>query len=108
MITLYQIVVVVFPKPEELKFRAEKRFQEMGKEVPLDAVNEILGILMINIPRCLAVPFLDLAIHHIYSMNLAANFTFPMSKDMHMADEYFDQVLWIRYLYTIMIKCQTP
>lgn len=41
---LLQIAVVVFPKPEELKSRADKRFKEMGKEVPADAVNEMLGI----------------------------------------------------------------
>lgn len=41
-----QIAVVLFPKPEELKFRAEKRFKEMGKEVPADAVNEMIGILL--------------------------------------------------------------
>jgi hypothetical protein len=37
--------VVVFPRPEELKVRSDKRFKEMGKEVPADAVNEMLGIL---------------------------------------------------------------
>lgn len=41
----FQIAVVVFPKPEDLKFRSIKRFQEMGKEVPADAVNNMLGIL---------------------------------------------------------------
>lgn len=39
-----QIAVVVFPKPEELKIRSDKRFKEMGKEVPADAVNNMLGI----------------------------------------------------------------
>lgn len=45
-VTPNQIAVVVFPKPDELKFRAEKRFNEMGKEVPAEAVNEMLGILL--------------------------------------------------------------
>lgn len=60
-----KIAVVVFPKPEELKSRADKRFKEMGKEVPADAVNEML-----------------------------ANYALPMSKDMPGADEYFDQVIF--------------
>jgi heterogeneous nuclear ribonucleoprotein U-like protein 1 len=36
--------VVVFPSPSELKVRAAKRFKEMGKDVPADAVNEMTGI----------------------------------------------------------------
>lgn len=40
----FQIAVVVFPKPEELKIRSDKRFTEMGKEVPLDALNKMIGI----------------------------------------------------------------
>jgi len=40
----FQIAVVVFPTPEELKIRSDKRFTEMGKEVPLDAVNKMIGI----------------------------------------------------------------
>ncbi|CAL5409752.1 unnamed protein product [Camellia sinensis] len=64
-----KIAVVVFPKPEELKSRADKRFKEMGKEVPADAVNEML-----------------------------ANYALPMSKDMPRADEYFDQGESQRYL----------
>lgn len=43
-----QIAVVVFPEPEELKARAVKRFKEMGKEVPAEAVNEMLGILLVH------------------------------------------------------------
>ncbi|KAI3466638.1 hypothetical protein Pfo_023301 [Paulownia fortunei] len=61
-----KIAVVVFPTAEELKFRADKRFKEMGKEVPAEAVNEML-----------------------------VNYTLPMSKDMPRADEYFDQVLFV-------------
>lgn len=36
---------MVFPRPVELKARTEKRFDEIGKEVPADALNEMLGIL---------------------------------------------------------------
>ncbi|KAL0321200.1 UNVERIFIED_CONTAM: Heterogeneous nuclear ribonucleoprotein U-like protein 1 [Sesamum radiatum] len=38
-----KIAVVVFPTAEELKLRADKRFKEMGKEVPAEAVNQMLG-----------------------------------------------------------------
>lgn len=61
----HKIAVVIFPTPEELKIRAQKRFKEMGKEVPPEAVNEML-----------------------------ANFILPMSKDMRNTDEYFDQVVF--------------
>ncbi|KAJ8630789.1 hypothetical protein MRB53_024112 [Persea americana] len=64
-VNYYKIAVVTFPKPDELKFRAEKRFKEMGKEVPAEAVNEML-----------------------------ANYVLPMSKDMPGADEFFDQVMF--------------
>ncbi|KAL5151281.1 Heterogeneous nuclear ribonucleoprotein U-like protein 1 [Glycine soja] len=37
-----KFAVVVFPKPEELKIRYDKRFTEMGKEVPPDAVNKMI------------------------------------------------------------------
>lgn len=36
---------MVFPRPEELQRRSAERFREMGKEVPADAVNEMLGLL---------------------------------------------------------------
>ncbi|KAG8635334.1 hypothetical protein MANES_16G020600v8 [Manihot esculenta] len=61
----HKIAVVVFPKPEELKFRADRRYKEMGKEVPADAVN-----------------------------NMLANYVLPMSKDMPGSDEFFDQVIF--------------
>ncbi|KAK7246591.1 hypothetical protein RIF29_41460 [Crotalaria pallida] len=61
-----KIAVVVFPKPEELIRRSDKRFKEMGKEVPPDAVN-----------------------------NMIANFVLPKSKDMHQTDEFFDQVMFV-------------
>ncbi|XP_056172042.1 uncharacterized protein LOC115693480 [Syzygium oleosum] len=60
-----KIAVVVFPKPEELKLRSQKRFREMGKEVPADAVNQML-----------------------------ANYALPSSVDMRGSDEYFDQVMF--------------
>ena len=40
---------MIFPKPEELKTRAEKRFKEMGKEVPPEVVGEMLGIHLFQI-----------------------------------------------------------
>lgn len=40
---IQQTAVVVFPSPSELKSRAAKRFGEMGKEVPAEAVNEMTG-----------------------------------------------------------------
>ncbi|XP_043694287.1 heterogeneous nuclear ribonucleoprotein U-like protein 1 isoform X2 [Telopea speciosissima] len=60
-----KIAVVIFPRSEELKFRAEKRAKEMGKEVPAEAVNEML-----------------------------ANYVLPMSKEMPGSDEFFDQVMF--------------
>lgn len=91
---LYQIAVVVFPRAEELKFRADKRFKEMGKEVPAEAVNEMLGILMHNISTHLLVSFCFVVVllWHFDNVNFAANYTLPMSKEMHFTDEYFDQV----------------
>ncbi|PIA55001.1 hypothetical protein AQUCO_00800022v1 [Aquilegia coerulea] len=56
-------VVVVFPKPDVVKVRTEKRLKEMGKEVPAEAVNEML-----------------------------ASYVLPKSKNMRGSDEHFDQV----------------
>jgi heterogeneous nuclear ribonucleoprotein U-like protein 1 len=39
-----QTAVVVFPLPSELESRMAKRFSEMGKEVPAEAVNDMTGI----------------------------------------------------------------
>ncbi|XP_068497042.1 uncharacterized protein [Phaseolus vulgaris] len=61
-----KIAVVVFPRPEELKIRSEKRSTEMGKEVPLDAVNKMI-----------------------------ANYVLPESKDMPRSDEAFDEVMFV-------------
>ncbi|XP_055805187.1 uncharacterized protein LOC129874004 [Solanum dulcamara] len=58
-----KVAVVIVPTPEELKLRGEKRFKEMGKEVPAEAVNQML-----------------------------VNFVLPTSIDMPRADEYFDEV----------------
>ncbi|CAN6457762.1 unnamed protein product [Victoria cruziana] len=60
-----KIAVVIFPTPQELKHRAAGRFKEMGKEVPAEAVNEML-----------------------------ANYVLPTSKDMPGTDELFDEVLF--------------
>ncbi|XP_068668469.1 uncharacterized protein [Aristolochia californica] len=60
-----KIAVVVFPSTNELKIRAEKRFKEMGKDVPADAVNEML-----------------------------ANYILPRSKNMPGSDELFDEVIF--------------
>ncbi|XP_058749807.1 uncharacterized protein LOC131622786 isoform X1 [Vicia villosa] len=65
--THYQkTAVVVFPIPEELKRRSEQRFKEMGKEVPVDALNSMI-----------------------------ANYVLPKSKNLPHSDEHFDQVLFI-------------
>ncbi|KAK1325837.1 hypothetical protein QJS10_CPA01g01137 [Acorus calamus] len=61
-----KIALVIFPTPDELKFRARKRFTEMGKEVPAEAVNEML-----------------------------ANYVIPTSKDIPGSDELFDQVIFL-------------
>jgi len=57
--------VVVFPPPSELKSRAAKRFDEMGKEVPAEAVNE-----------------------------MTANFVLPLSRDMPDSKEPFNKVIF--------------
>ncbi|KAI3742946.1 hypothetical protein L1987_60645 [Smallanthus sonchifolius] len=61
-----KIAVVAISWPEDLKARSEKRFRETGKDVPAEAVNEMI-----------------------------ANFVLPNSKDMPGTDEYFDQVVYI-------------
>ncbi|KAJ0082474.1 hypothetical protein Patl1_10887 [Pistacia atlantica] len=38
----HKTAVVVLLKPEELKVRSDKRFKEMGKEVPAEAVNNMI------------------------------------------------------------------
>ncbi|KAF0890850.1 hypothetical protein E2562_016012 [Oryza meyeriana var. granulata] len=58
--------VVVFPLPSELKARAAKRFKEMGKDLPADAVDE-----------------------------MTANFVLPLSKDMPDSKEPFDEVIFV-------------
>ncbi|KAM1033332.1 hypothetical protein TB2_036329 [Malus domestica] len=61
-----KIAVVVFPSPEVLSVRSEKRMEEMGKELPAEAVN-----------------------------NMLANFVLPVSKDMRGSDEYFDEAMFV-------------
>ncbi|XLT12060.1 hypothetical protein HN51_057750 [Arachis hypogaea] len=58
-----KIAVVVFPNPEELKVRCDKRFKETGKKVPPDSLK-----------------------------NIIANYVLPKSMDMPNSDEYFDQM----------------
>ena len=43
---MYQIAVVIFPLPSELNSRAAKRFKEMGKDVPAEAVDQMTGIFL--------------------------------------------------------------
>ncbi|XVE51247.1 hypothetical protein DITRI_Ditri02bG0024600 [Diplodiscus trichospermus] len=61
-----KIAVVVFPNPEELERRATKGFEEMGKEVPVDALN-----------------------------NMIANYALPLSKETLGSDEFFDEVKFV-------------
>lgn len=46
-VLLFQIAIVIFPSSEELNARKAKRFEQMGKEVPPDAVNEMIGITLL-------------------------------------------------------------
>eukprot|EP00250_Pteridium_aquilinum_P003933 c14196_g1_i1 orf=194-2332(+) len=61
-----KVAVVVFPNPEELKWRTRARARDMGKEVPEEAFNEML-----------------------------ANFVLPTSKEMRNSVEPFDEVRFI-------------
>nr|CAD1832157.1 unnamed protein product [Ananas comosus var. bracteatus] len=61
----HKVAVVIFPPPNELKFRSEKRFKEMGKEVPAEAINEMI-----------------------------ANYVLPMKKSMPNSNEVFDEVIF--------------
>lgn len=61
-----KVAVVVFPHPEELKRRTLARVKEMGKEVPEDAVNDML-----------------------------ANYVLPNTKGMLNAIEPFDEVCFV-------------
>ncbi|URD73105.1 heterogeneous nuclear ribonucleoprotein U-like protein [Musa troglodytarum] len=60
-----KIAVVVFPTPDELRFRAKKRFKEMGKDVPAEAVTEMI-----------------------------VNYVLPLTKNMHGSNELFDEVIF--------------
>ncbi|KAK1685702.1 hypothetical protein QYE76_046550 [Lolium multiflorum] len=61
-----KIAVVVFPSPSELNSRAAKRFMEMGKDVPAEAVDQ-----------------------------MTVNFFLPQSKDMPGSKESFDEVIFV-------------
>ncbi|CAM0901871.1 unnamed protein product [Alopecurus aequalis] len=61
-----KIAVVVFPLPIELQSRAAKRFKEMGKDVPAEAVDQ-----------------------------MTANFVLPQSKDMPGSKEPLDEVIFV-------------
>lgn len=58
--------VVLFPLPREFKSRAAKRFKDMGKEVPAEAIDQMI-----------------------------ANFVLPLSKDMPGSKEPFDEVIFV-------------
>ncbi|KAJ7968461.1 heterogeneous nuclear ribonucleoprotein U-like protein 1 [Quillaja saponaria] len=66
LLTIGRLLLSYFRSLEELKWRSEKRSREMGKELPDDAVNQML-----------------------------ANFVLPMSKVMPGSDEYFDEVMFV-------------
>lgn len=101
---LFQIAVVVFPKPDELKIRSDKRFTEMGKEVPPDAVNKMIGTVsfffFFHFLYMLSDGFKFIIFLNLQSSNglfilfmvVAANYVLPKSKDMPRSDEFFDQV----------------
>ncbi|KAL5986842.1 hypothetical protein ACLOJK_015176 [Asimina triloba] len=80
-----KIAVVIFPQPDELKNRAQKRFKEMGKEVPAEAVNEIIPLL-----------------------SFSANYVLPVSKDMPRADELFDQTFPLYCTDSCILKVMFP
>ncbi|XP_042385640.1 heterogeneous nuclear ribonucleoprotein U-like protein 1 isoform X4 [Zingiber officinale] len=61
-----KIAVVIFPSQDELRLRAEQRFKEMGKDVPAEAVNEMI-----------------------------ANYILPTTKNMPPSKELFDEVIFI-------------
>ncbi|PNT61942.1 hypothetical protein BRADI_5g23242v3 [Brachypodium distachyon] len=61
-----KIAVVMFPLPSELNSRAAKRFKEMGKDVPAEAVDQ-----------------------------MTANFVLPLSKHMPDTKEPFDEVIFV-------------
>ncbi|XP_038893724.1 heterogeneous nuclear ribonucleoprotein U-like protein 1 isoform X2 [Benincasa hispida] len=76
-----KIAVVVFPKPEELERRSAERFREMGKEVPADAVNE-----MLESQRCLdgmkrALPSESRDSNTSFSKASTAPLVLPSSRD---------------------------
>jgi heterogeneous nuclear ribonucleoprotein U-like protein 1 len=100
-----QIAVVVFPLPSELNSRAAKRFKEMGKDVPAEAVNQMTGIYLagllfsiFNHDICRLVGgfffYLHLLVTNLLNVPLAVNFILPQSKDMPGSKEPFDEVCY--------------
>lgn len=102
---MQQTAVVMFPTPSELKSRAAKRFNEMGKEIPAEAVNEMTGTwtythyhFTLKVTCSLSSSFFFshyLYIHYFTSylkLSLSANFVLPLSKDMPHSKEPFDEV----------------
>ncbi|KAK3014594.1 hypothetical protein RJ639_009827 [Escallonia herrerae] len=84
-----KIAVVIFPKAEDLRLRSDKRLREMGKEVPAEAVNEMLG-------NQLNLMILSIFCILTCSLPVTANYALPLSKDMPRTDEYFDQAICSR------------
>ncbi|XP_074583669.1 uncharacterized protein LOC141839749 isoform X1 [Curcuma longa] len=63
-----KIAVVIFPSQDDLRLRAERRFKEMGKDVPVEAVNEMI-----------------------------ANYILPTTKNMPPSKELFDEVIFTEF-----------
>lgn len=88
---VYQIAVVVFPTPDELRFRAGKRFKEMGKDVPAEAVNEMIGNY-----HCISKRKKSLLYWFDFFVNFfnifSVNYVLPLTKNMHGSNELFDEV----------------
>lgn len=96
---MQQTAVVMFPTPSELKSRAAKRFNEMGKEIPAEAVNEMTGTWTYthyHLTCSLSSSFFPLSIHPLLTsylkLSFSANFVLPLSKDMPHSKEPFDEV----------------
>ncbi|KAG5246877.1 nuclear ribonucleoprotein [Salix suchowensis] len=54
-----RIAVVAFPKPEDLEFRVDKRFKEMGMEVPADATNNMIVLQNYALSKSKEMPVPD-------------------------------------------------
>lgn len=109
---------MVFPKPEELRRRSAERFREMGKEVPADAVNKMLGPLTIfastevspytyykNISLQIVNHFSFLLLTAGTIVIMTANYILPTSKDIPGSGEYFDEVVILAPIVAIKDLC---